>query len=524
MTSAPRGRACCIALAFLLVTCARPQAAKNPQTYRISGVVVNATNDRPLSQAHVMVSDGTGSATPREMTTGADGKFVFEGVTAGAWTLTAERKSYGRQSYGQHAGIGAASSIMTGPDGVSENLRFRMEVPAAISGKVTDERGEPIAAAGLELAVELPGTGNQVLVRKMALTDDQGEYRLWELPPVPCYLLAIVPHPSPGAPGESTGFAPQYYRDTTDPRTATAIALKPGEEFHADFVMRRAQGVSVTLQGDSGIQGGNSAEMLALLGSGPRGSEVTSAAVVPGQGRTIYNVLPGRYKLVVGDLASTFATSRWIDVGTEDMTVKLPFSNPPDVTAKVKVVDGETSALGDATMRLHLPADAGNNTRPVPADGTVRFPAMAAGLYRITLHAPDLYLKSVTARNAKVTGGMVELPESGAVQLDIVASGDGGRINGKVRAGGKPLSGASVVLAPRKDSPDPDDYRGYISDSDGTFSYTAIRPGEYVLFAVDDWRINYTDPAAIRSYLAAGKVVKVEARQALEVAIEVSRP
>jgi len=81
-----------------------------------------------------------------------------------------------------------------------------------------------------------------------------------------------------------------------------------------------------------------------------------------------------------------------------------------------------------------------------------------------------------------------------------------------------------VVLAPRKDSPDPDDYRGYISDSDGTFSYTAIRPGEYVLFAVDDWRINYTDPAAIRSYLAAGKVVKVEARQALEVAIEVSRP
>jgi hypothetical protein len=43
------------------------------------------------------------------------------------------------------------------------------------------------------------------------------------------------------------------------------------------------------------------------------------------------------------------------------------------------------------------------------------------------------------------------------------------------------------------------------------------------LFAVDDWRINYTDPAAIRPYLAAGKVVTVEARQALEVAIEVSR-
>jgi DNA-directed RNA polymerase subunit H (RpoH/RPB5) len=44
------------------------------------------------------------------------------------------------------------------------------------------------------------------------------------------------------------------------------------------------------------------------------------------------------------------------------------------------------------------------------------------------------------------------------------------------------------------------------------------------LFAVDDWRINYTDPVAIHTYLAAGKVVKVEARQALEVAIEVLRP
>jgi len=380
-----------------------------------------------------------------------------------------------------------------------------------------------VEGAHVELVLRVLGSAQkQFRVSKVVGTNDQGEYRIWDIPPVACYLLVIVPVI---ADEDAEGYAPQYYRGTSDARTATAIALKPGEEFNADFVLSRAHGVTVSLEGDSGIRNGNAAEMLILLGQGPQGSEVSVATLTPGQGREFQNILPGRYKLVIGDVTSTYSTSRWVDVGTEDVTVKLPFENPPDVTARVRVADGDAALLKHATLRLHMASDAGNNTRPLQQDGTVRFTAMAAGVHQVTLGgAPGLYIKSVTATNAKVKDGMVDLPESGAVQMDIVAGADAGEVKGKVRAEGKTVQGANVVLAPRNQSANPGDYHGYVTDSDGSFDINGVKPGEYVLFATADWDLDYADTAAIRPYLAAGKVVKVESRASLELQIEVQRP
>jgi hypothetical protein len=243
----------------------------------------------------------------------------------------------------------------------------------------------------------------------------------------------------------------------------------------------------------------------------------------PGQGRTFYNVFPGRYKLIIGDVRSTYSTSKWIEVGSQDVTVKLPFPDPPQVTAKIRVVDGEASALRKAMLRLHVFADAGNNSRPLGADGSAVFAAMAAGRYHIALTAPGLYVKSVTARNAKVSDGLVDLPETGAVELEIVAAGDGAHVKGKVRAQGKPICGALVVLAPSRPSANSDDYRGYQSDSDGTFDFPSVKPGAYTIFATTAWQLEYGNPAAIEKYLAAGKAVRAEPKGSVEVPVELIR-
>jgi len=171
-------------------------------------------------------------------------------------------------------------------------------------------------------------------------------------------------------------------------------------------------------------------------------------------------------------------------------------------------------------LRLHVFNDAGNNTRPLGKDGTAVFPAMASGRYAISLGTSDLYVKSVTARNAKVIDGLLDLPDTGPVQLEIVAAGDAGSVKGKVVAQGKPVCGANVVLAPATASENSADYHGYQSDSDGTFDFRGVKPGDYLLFATDDWQLEFGNRAAIQKYLREAKAVKAAANGVLEMQIE----
>lgn len=485
--------------------------------YRISGTVVNSVTHRPLGQVRVQASADDGSPRKMEALSGPDGKFVMEQAPAGSWTLVAERKGFVTKAYGQRDAFNTtAISIVTGAEGVSEGLVFPLDAPAAISGRVTDERGEPVVNAIMHLLVVTPSVRQAVTIRKVVATDDAGEYRMWDLPPATCYLEAVVP-PNMGVfESEPVAFAPQFYANTGDARSATPIQLQPGDEFSANFMLRRAQGVSVTVDGNTGIRDENN-ELMVLIAQGPAGSEVSAGTLGPGSGRSFTHVPPGRYKLVIGDMESTYATSKWVEVGTEDLTVKVPFANPPEVTAKVRVVDGDPALLKSAMLRIGMLSDAGNNMRPLQPDGTAHFPAQAAGRYQVSLITRQLYVRSITAQSARVADGMVELPEAGPVQLEITAAGDGARIRGRVRAGNEPVSGALVVLAPRKESANPDDTHGYQSDSDGSFDFACVKPGEYLLFATNDWPADYGSAANIRSYLRDATPVKAAARGAVEV-------
>jgi hypothetical protein len=492
--------------------------------YRISGTAVNSVTGAPLGQVHIVAARDDGAAGQLDTTTGADGKFAIEPVPAGSWSLTAERKGYLRQVYGQRdLNKGINSSVITGPKGASENLVLPMHQPAAISGKVVDERGEPVPGAIIHLLVQTISSRKQVMIRKVVATDDQGDYRLFDLPPTTCYLSAVVPNPM-GVISETAGFVPQYYPNTADARSAAPIQLKPGAEFVANFALRRARGgVSVTVDGDTKVEGGNGSQLLVLVTEGPEGSSVSAATLGPGQGTTFSHIQPGRYKLVVGDVESINTLAEWVEVGSQDVTVTLPMADPPEISATVRVVDGDPASLRGATLALASFSDVVNSMRPILPDGSVKIAPMPSGRYEIVLGSAQLYVKSVTARTARMVDGMVELPESGAVRLDIVAAGDGASVSGVVTAARGPLSGALVVLIPRKQPGDPTDNHGYQADSDGSFKFPSIKPGEYYLFATDDWQLEWGDPTKVKPYLALAKVVKADPRGTLETQIEVSR-
>jgi hypothetical protein len=205
------------------------------------------------------------------------------------------------------------------------------------------------------------------------------------------------------------------------------------------------------------------------------------------------------------------------------------------VAVKVRVVDGDAHGLTNVLLALHRLGAAASDVRTLQADGTAKFPPMASGRYAVVLGAPQavaagphlmlvesrqFYLKSMTARNARVVDGFVEVPETGTVQLEILAGGDGAHVKGRVRAAGKPVSAALVVLAPRQGSKNPDDYHSQVSGSDGSFSFDCVKPGEYTLFATDNWLLEYGNPEAVGPYLAAGTPVKAEPNATVEVQLE----
>ena len=79
--------------------------------------------------------------------------------------------------------------------------------------------------------------------------------------------------------------------------------------------------------------------------------------------------------------------------------------------------------------------------------------------------------------------------------------------------------GALVVLAPVKGSEA--DSRVFQTESDGSFEYKAVRPGEYVLFAMEPGSdLEYANPAAIRPYLEAGTPIRVEPEGSYTVRLE----
>src|ERR1700687_3866763 len=115
---------------------------------RIEGILVNQVNGQPLRKGtvalRVMVTgpQPAGASAPNSysVTSDAEGKFVFEQVDPGRYSLMADRPGYIRATYRSSGG----PSINVGPGQVVKNIRFAITPQGVIAGRVVDEDGDPI--------------------------------------------------------------------------------------------------------------------------------------------------------------------------------------------------------------------------------------------------------------------------------------------------------------------------------------------------------------------------------------------
>jgi protocatechuate 3,4-dioxygenase beta subunit len=164
-------------------------------TAALSGVVVtDEQTPQPIKRAAVTVVNADGTFN-RTAYTNEAGRFSLTGLPAGRYSLSVNKAPYLRMSYGARRVDLPGTTITLQAASQMTDIVMRLSRGAVISGRVTDENGDPASGVavrtmrlrmqGGERTFGPPGSG---LGNDM--TDDRGMFRLYGLPPGEYVVIA----------------------------------------------------------------------------------------------------------------------------------------------------------------------------------------------------------------------------------------------------------------------------------------------------------------------------------------------
>ena len=214
MTRAATHAAFILALASAVpAQTARDGAAR---AIELRGRIVADDSGKPLARARVTLS-GPAFGAPA-VVTDADGRFLLSSAP-GAKSIVVTRTGYARVE------------VVPAPSGP---LEVRLVRGATVSGRVVDDRGEPVIAA--RVTAESSPTPAGAASLAAALTDDRGEYRLHGLPQGALKLHVVTAGAAPATQGSGDTMLRGPNRYTTfypGVRTyeeGAELVIRPGED------------------------------------------------------------------------------------------------------------------------------------------------------------------------------------------------------------------------------------------------------------------------------------------------------
>jgi hypothetical protein len=528
-----------LCVATLLSAAPSVAAQQSQHGYRIAGVVVDSATGAPVPHAEVLIllwGEDTKAIA------GDDGRFVFQGLAPAKYPLSATAHGYVREGYQQHGGYTTGIAVGDGLD--SEHLVFRLHRQAVITGRVTDEYGEPLRQAQIILLTFENGAGSRTPPDQgRTTTDDLGEYRFPHLLPGKYYvavsarpwyaqteLISATNRNNPSSKLEANPLLDVVYPVTfspnaTDGRAAEELLLSAGETKQADIHVQAVPSIHLRLTNlptDENASISFSASE-SLFGSLDEAVNIVSGQIAPGE-YEVAGLPPGDVALEVMQNGSQSNISRTIRTNLResdslDIAGKGATAN---VTGRVILHDqDEYPEQGQVSLRNE---NNQNASTALQKDGTFSFPAVQSDTYKVFVSFPDgdEYIENLSATGAATHGREVTISGAGDVQLLITAGQAEGELTGVAKLDGKPTSGVMVLLVPENGENLEENSHLDQSDSDGTFTLAEIPPGKYKLMAIEDgWELERTNWSALQPYLEKGQPLEFSGNEKKNVVVQI---
>lgn len=538
----------CVVLGALLLSSAQ-DSASSAKSASITGTVVKEPGSEPLKKVLVqVVAENQKEGGNYTATTDADGRFRVENVEPGRYRIFFERSGFVEvNGRGRKAEVNALT-IQAGQ--AVEDLLFRMLPTAVISGRVTDEDGDPMSEVRVVAQKRRPGKTTRESVAT-AGTNDLGEYRLSGLFPGQYWIVAMPPpdardyekqqekmtaNQGPSETPADTRYLTTYYPGTFDAAQAAVITLKAGDEIPISLMLTPARTYRVR-----GIVTGVGPRQKAVVEVSSRGGDSARSAEVGADGQfEVLGVGPGSYviRALSGTDAQPLTARQDISVVAGDVEgVKLTpqpcftlighlrLEGKADITQLSANIRSAEEDPGFLLFQEIFGANA-----PVDRFGNFTWKNVSPGDYLVQVYGGDaqgLFLKSATLGGKDIETGFTA---GGPATVELVVSTKGGTVEGVVVEKDKEVdkdhlvANATVVAVPEeKYRKIPGRFPTGSTDQHGLFTIRGMAPGSYTLYAWQDleegvWR----DPDFLKSQAANGKTVKVGEASDQRVEVKIS--
>jgi len=457
-----------------------------------------------------------------------DGRFIFEHLPAGKYNLLAEGHGYYRQAFRENDTYSTA--IVVGPGLDSAHVVFPLVASGSISGTVTDDDGDPVEGAQIMLFYRGIVSGRfETRISYSTQARSRGTFHFSNLRPG-TYFAAVQARPwyvtdNSNNPELDVAYPITFYAGTTDGAAASPITVTSGSEAQLDFALHAVPAVHTYISGHYQEPGTGVTVTLNERGPGGNPLQVFPAMEMQPDKLVLRGIAPGRYdvELVRSDPQGQSVINSKVEDVTGDSAID--FSGAPKLSISGSVVfEGEERPPGPTSLYLGSIDHNFGVRATVEKDGTFalnEMPLAGRSVQILLQNAPGFYVKSVSVKGAKFSRGELELPDSGSVQLSVVAGKGFSAVPGIVLKDGKPVVAAMVLALPANP-----DQPGLIArdqtDSDGTFTLYSVASGRYTMVAIDDGRdLEYTNPSVMQPYLKAGRVIDVPVGNGSKLQIEV---
>jgi hypothetical protein len=499
----------------------------------IRGRIVAADSGQPLRRTTVRIN-APELRGQRATLTDADGRYEFGQLPAGRYSVNASKNVYVGWSYGQTQAGSPGKPIVLGDAQVASDINIALPRGSVITGRVTDELGEPVAGVIVMLMRPQFVQGQQRLAPAgggtIPPTNDIGEYRLYGMAPGQ-YYVSVQPQPGfqmgggpfgnqTEGPEARSGYARTFYPGTPDVSNAQKVTVGLGQTLtEINIVLQPTRlaaisGVAVDAQGQPLGRGNvqmmpRGGMLMGGLSGGPIGPDGTF---------TVQNVAPGVYTMRAtapriapgpgGPPGPPEFSVAVITVNGEDVSgVRLTPVLPVAIHGRVTFDDpGAAASVMPSSIRvLAQPLDpddslgfpgGGGPPPTLQADFSFELKTMPGRIALRAILPPAAgtqngwQVKAIRVNGTDATDTGVDVEARGAGAIEIELTNRRQQISGTVSDGrGNRVKDSTVLLFAQDRGRWTAPFNRYLARTqagdDGLFQVGALPPGDYYAIALD---------------------------------------